>query len=576
MNSDKKATKPYNQKSLRLWPGVTALILQWLIRFVIPIVIPGDTSVMIGIFGGLVGGLFILVWWAFFSRALLFDRLSAILLMVIALFITSQLIHESIATGGQGMMFPIVSVPILCLAFVIWAIASQNLSISLRRLWMFVTIFIASGSWILLRSDGITGDFHPDLKWRWTKTHEEKLMIRTDDLITHFLDSTEINTETKWPGFRGPNRDGIVHGVRIETDWKTHPPVELWRKAIGPGCSSFAVKGPIFYTQEQRGEDEIVSCYNLKNGELIWKHNDKARFWDSHAGAGPRSTPTIQDSLLYTLGATGILNVLKIDDGSVVWSRNAATNINDTIPGWGYASSPLVVDSVVIVAISGTIVAYDIATGEHLWTGPRGGENYSSPHLVTIDGIKQVLMMSQFAATSFAPANGKILWEHPWEGGAIIQPAMTENGDLLISEGYKKGIHRITVSKVNEEWNIKEHWMTTKIRPDFNDLVVHKGYIYGFEGLSLACLDLKDGSRKWKSGRYGGQILLLADQNLLLVLTEKGELILVEAVPDQFKEFAKIPAIKGKTWNHHVLVDDILLVRNTQEMVAFQLSMANW
>jgi hypothetical protein len=184
-------------------------------------------------------------------------------------------------------------------------------------------------------------------------------------------------------------------------------------------------------------------------------------------------------------------------------------------------------------------------------------------------------MMSINATSSFAPNDGEILWERKWEEAAIVQPAMTANGDILISEGYKKGMHRITVSQNSGEWSIKERWKTSKLRPDFNDFVIHKDYIYGFEGLSLTCIDVIDGNRKWKTGRYGGQLILLADQDLLLVLTEKGGLMLVEANPDKFMKLAQYPAIEGKTWNHPVLVDDILLVRNTQEMAAFRLALAD-
>jgi outer membrane protein assembly factor BamB len=235
----------------------------------------------------------------------------------------------------------------------------------------------------------------------------------------------------------------------------------------------------------------------------------------------------------------------------------------------------LVVDDVVVVAATGKLVAYDLATGNPRWFGPDGGDSYSSPHLLTIDGVKQILLMSGIGATSIAPADGKLIWEYPWPRETrIVQPALTDDGDVLISAGGRKGMRRIAVGLGAEGWKIEERWTSSRLRPDFNDFVVHKGHAFGFEGPSLACIDIEDGKRKWKGGRYGGQLLLLADQDLLLVLSEKGELALVRAAPDQFTELARFPAIEGKTWNHPVLVGDVLLVRNAQEMVAFRLLLA--
>jgi outer membrane protein assembly factor BamB len=304
------------------------------------------------------------------------------------------------------------------------------------------------------------------------------------------------------------------------------------------------------------------------------------RFWDSHAGAGPRSTPTLSGGRVYTFGATGILNALDARDGAVVWSRQAAADTDATVPGWGFASSPLVVDDLVIVAVGGVFAAYDLATGDPRWVGPGppGGENYSSPHLLTINGIEQVLLMNATGATSLDPASGTVLWEHAWPGAPIVQPAQTADGDLVISTAGASGalgLRRLGVAHGHGGWTIEERWTSTGLKPYFNDFVVHEGQAFGFDGSILAGIDLNDGARMWKGGRYGhGQLLLLPDQDLLLVLTERGELALVEAVSDGFTELTRFPAIEGKTWNHPVLVGDVLLVRNDREMAAFRLPLA--
>jgi outer membrane protein assembly factor BamB len=187
--------------------------------------------------------------------------------------------------------------------------------------------------------------------------------------------------------------------------------------------------------------------------------------------------------------------------------------------------------------------------------------------------------MSGHGATSVAPADGTLLWEYPWPSVLpIVQPALTSDGDVLMSvAGAAEGIgmRRIAVAQGPGGWTIHERWSSVGLKPYFNDFVVHHGHAFGFDGSILACIDLQDGKRKWKGGRYGyGQLVLLPDQDLLLVLSEQGELALVRATPDQFTEVARFPAIEGKTWNHPVLAGDILLVRNGQEMAAFQLSPA--
>ncbi|PYP87769.1 MAG: hypothetical protein DMF61_08975 [Blastocatellia bacterium AA13] len=611
------STPPTNEltsrKPLRIWPALLAAVLIVLGRFVIPVFAP-DLFV-VGLIGALAGALIVLVWWLFFSRAPWVERIAAPVVMAAALFATSRVIHPSIVNGMMGMMFPIFSIPIVCLALAVWAVAARRLSSGPRRASMVVAIALASGAFTLLRTGGINGEGISDLHWRWVKTPEERLLAQandepetlpsipatvntpdkpipspahseatpdttTPDTTTKPSDKQPIATEARaiWPGFRGPNRDSVVRGVRIETDWSKSPPVELWRRKIGPGWSSFAVRGDLCYTQEQRGNDELVSCYNVTTGKPIWRHHDAARFWESNAGAGPRSTPTLSNGRVYTFGATGIVNALDGNNGAVIWSRNAASDTGAKLPGWGFASSPLVVNDMVIVAASGRLAAYEIASGNPRWMAPAGGGSYSSPHLMTIGGIAQVLLLSGNGVKSVAPSDGAVLWEHAWSGVPMLQPARTPDGDLLIMTGDMSGgagTRRIAVAHGSGGWTVDERWTSSGLKPYYNDLVVHKGHAYGFDGSILSCIDLQDGKRKWKGGRYGhGQLVLLPDQDLLLVLSEEGELALVAATPDQFTEIARAPAIEGKTWNHPVLVHDILLVRNGEEMAAFRLALA--
>ena len=577
----------------------------------LPVLVPEQAGT--AILAGIVGTLAVAIWWLFLSRAAWSERLGAIVFMIVAVAVTSRLVHESVANGMMGFMLYVFAAPVLSLALVAWAVASRSLSTGPRRVSMAAAILIVCGALTIVRTNGLTGDAVSDFEWRWTPTAEQRLLTRaTDEPLDAPRGGTAANppenrfpippsetattpvptiaetfeklappdaTGVSWPGFRGLSRDGVLRGVRIETDWARTPPVELWRRPIGPGWSSFAVAGDRFFTQEQRGDDETVSAYNMKSGEPVWRHRDAARFWESNAGAGPRATPTLSNGRVYTLGATGILNALDARDGSVIWSRNAATDTGTTVPDWGIASSPLVVGDVVITATAGSLAGYDVATGKPRWLGPKDGWGYSSPHLATIDGVAQIVLVNGPGVVGVSPSDGALLWRHAWGSDSIVQPVMLADGDLLIGSGSglaaNTGVLRVNVAKAAGGWLVKERWTSTALKPYFNDFVVHQGHAFGFDGSILACIDLQDGTRKWKGGRYGhGQMVLLADQNVLLVLSEDGELALVSATPDKFAEIARVPAIEGKTWNHPVLAGDVLLVRNSEEMAAFRLSVA--
>jgi len=564
----------------RLWPAWSLVAVQWTVWHAVPAIWP--ESLLFGTLAGLGCGLVLLGWWLLFSRVPWLDRLGAIALMIFAVFATRRFVHPSIANGMMGMMLPFTSVPLLSLALVWLLTVTRRSSSAWRRTALIAGIALAAASLTLVRTGGLTGEGVSDLHWRWSPTPEERLLRQV--AAKPALARPEAappapsrgRTPAGWPGFRGPARDGVVRGARIKTDWSSSAPVELWRRPVGPGWSSFAVEGDFFYTQEQRGEDELVTCYRLATGEPVWRHADAARFWESNGGAGPRGTPTLGHGRVYAGGATGLLNALDARTGSVVWSRNAASDTGRKIPGWGFASSPLLVGDAVIVATAGVLAAYDAATGAVRWIGPKGGFGYSSPHRLEIAGVEQVVLLNGTGALAVAPAGGAVLWQHEWKSDGIVQPALLTGNDLLIGSGsglgVKSGLQRVAVAKRPAGWTLEERWTSKGLKPYFNDFVVHAGHAYGFDGSSLACIELAKGERRWKGGRYGhGQLLLLADQELLLVLSEKGAVALVAATPGQFTELARRPTLEGKTWNHPVLAGDILLVRNDHEMAAFRL-----
>jgi outer membrane protein assembly factor BamB len=618
-NRDRKGVAMTLTRPLRLRSGVILAIILVIARYLVPVIAPDAEIaemplVVLAMLSGVLCGVAIVIWWLLFSRAPWPERLGAVVLMILGVFVTRLVVHESIRGGHMGMMVVLYSVPVLALALVAWAVLTHRMPDAIRRATMVAAIVLACVPFTLIRTGGVIGS-SSELHWRWTPTPEERLLAEAkaepvaaapspapapaverpaaavsapkpvDAMPPTPKDESPAPAGAEasiaeWPGFRGPNRDGVIRSVRINTDWLASPPAEIWRKPIGPGWSSFAVRDDLLYTQEQRGEEELVSCYKVSTGEPVWRHRNSVRFYESNAGAGPRGTPTIAGNRVYAMGATGIVNALNARTGGKIWSRNAATDTGKPIPDWGIASSPLVVNDVVILAVDGQLIAYDAATGNQRWVGQSGGAGYSSPHLVTIDGVSQALLMRGSRTISVAPADGTLLWDHTAGPPAtsIVQPALTAEGDVLIAGGDAMGgtgMRRLALTHGPDRWTVEERWYSRDLKPYFNDFVVHKGYAYGFDGSILSSIDLADGARKWKGGRYGaGQMLLLADQDLLLITSEDGELALVSATPDKFTELARVPALNGKTWNHPVMVRDILLVRNGEEMVAFKLSLA--
>src|SRR5687767_14499829 len=484
--SIERSSESLSSRPLRLWPGVVIVALQWLARFGIPIVAPDQT--MYAVIGGFAGFFAIAVWWLFFSRAAWFDRIAAIVLMIAAMAATFPFLDVSLATGAMGMIFPMLAIPGICLAFVIWAVVSRSWSIGVQRATMVAAIVAACAVWTMVRTGGFTGAFDNDLSWRWTPTAEDRVLALGDDApppapiavappatpsasatpnatpaaaVAEALKSDErpmavpaaesVNASLDWPGFRGRDRDGLVRGVRIATDWSASPPKELWRRPIGPGWSSFSVHGDVFYTQAQRGEEEIVAAYRVSTGAPVWKHRDAARFWESNAGPGPRGTPTVSNGRLYSFGATGILNVLDEATGRRIWTRNVSTDSNVKVPDWGFSSSPVLIDDLVIVAAAGKLVAYDLATGAQRWMGADRGQGYSSPQVLNIHGVPQIVLLDAKGATSVSPADGTPLWDlavtSSGMAAPIVQPAMTTDGDLLITAGDISGVHRFEIGR---------------------------------------------------------------------------------------------------------------------------------
>jgi outer membrane protein assembly factor BamB len=568
---------------LRLWPGVVLLTLQWMIVLAAGLLVPmGPGQFMVTFLTPVVTTMLIIGWWLFASRLSWSDRLTVVAVYAVAAMATTWFCRGSF----PGMALLMYAIPTATTVWVGWLLASYYLHWSIRRTGLIVVLIAAWGFFTLIRFQGVSGAMSGEFAWRWASTAEEKLLaeLKAAGPKSQPVQAVAANTTLSlepgdWPSFRGPERDGRLTGVTIETDWSKNPPKEVWRHRIGPGWSSFAVVGTRLFTQEQRGEEELVVCYHTDTGEELWKHEDQVRFSEDVAGPGPRATPTFDGGKVYALGANGKLNCLDAITGKALWTRDVVADTGAKVPQWGLSSSPLVVEGIVAIFAGApkgkSVAAYKIETGEPAWTAGEGEISYCSPQLSSIDGVAQILIATNAGLTAFRPASGEILWHHSWpheDLARVVQPAVLMGGDVLLGTGMGIGTRRIHVEHKEQDWTTKEVWTSRAIKPYYNDMVVHEGHLYGFDSNVFMCVNLEDGRAGWKARGYGnGQVLLLADQGLLLILSEQGDVALVEANPKSHKELGRFKAIEGKTWNHPVVAHGKLFVRNGEEVACYQL-----
>lgn len=453
---------------------------------------------------------------------------------------------------------------------------------------------------------GWQGDMWPDIGLRGSTkpvVHYAEVKEKTLDQPLEFPTAATANPGEEspsedpavvgYPGFLGADRTGVVRNVKLARDWQAHAPKELWRKPVGLGWSAFAVQGKFAVTQEQRGPQEAVVCYDLLDGRELWVHLDEAHFQEAMGGNGPRATPTISGGQVFALGATGVLNCLEGATGKVVWTTNILADASARNIMWGMSGSPLVYDKLVVVNPGGlagaSVVAYDRATGKPVWKAGSGQAGYSSPTLATVCGLKQVVVFNGPGIEAYAAADGAALWSFPWVTNNsqminVSQPIVLA-GDkakqqVFIASGYGKGCALLEVSRENPEaepqatdkFSVQEVWANRQLKAKFTNTVARNGYVYGLDEKILCCLELATGEKKWKerAGQYDyGQIILVEDD--ILVQAESGEVALVEATPERFHEWTRFQPLTNKTWNNPALAGRYLLVRNDREAACYEL-----
>jgi outer membrane protein assembly factor BamB len=470
-------------------------------------------------------------------------------------------------------MVAMVGLPVLAL----WFLFFSGLRWRTRFVTLGLALLILAAIGGSVQIDGFSGEMVPQFRWRWRPAHDYEL----SEARAAEGESSRIvlrgGARRDFSQFLGPNGRNAVDGIRLARDWSKQQPRLLWRQSIGAGWSAFATAGNYAVTQEQRGELELVTCYEIQTGRLCWTHEDQARFSETLGSDGPRATPTIVDGRVYAMGATGILNCLDGATGKRIWSHDVLSDVQHKNLVWGKSCSPLVFEDVVVVSLGDTaapsLAAYTGDSGRLLWRAGHDKASYATPIYTTLAEREQIVVVNQTSVSAHDPTYGDVIWEYPWPGdfAKCSQPVPIGDDRVFISAGYGIGCALLEVTPAGGSLSVKELWADKRrMKTRFTNVSVRDGHVYGLDDGILGCLELATGAQKWKGGRYGhGQVLLVDD--LLLVVTEVGEVVLVEAVPSGHHELGRFAAITGKTWNGPALSGQYLLVRNAQEAACYEL-----
>lgn len=473
------------------------------------------------------------------------------------------------ASSTQARVVPTLKILVLVSAgLLLWALLFSRLPVRVR-LSLLLSVLVAGLIFLsMFRITGVTGDAVPVVEWRW---HEAEFRdpASVTPAVAGGVDRYDYHQ------FYGPGRDSTLAGPRLARDWKAHPPVELWRREVGEAWSSFAILDGAAVTQEQRGDLETVVRYDLESGRQVWVHSDRVALVTTVGGRGPRATPTIVDRRVYSLGATGILNCIELETGRVVWSRDVVEENDVRLADYGLPSSPLVVGDLVVIQLAQaerSLLAYRRSNGKLVWRAGTDVGSYSSPILATLAGMRQILVVNKRSIAGHLPESGRLLWQEDWpEGGdKVTPPLLVEPNRVLVSAGYGAGSRLLQIRAQPGGLRSEEVWRSPRLKSKFASMALHQGTVYGLDDGVLTALDLATGQRRWKKGRYGhGQMILVGD--VLLIQTEQGAVVLVEASPDEHRELARLDALDGKTWNPPALAGRLLLVRNNREAACYEL-----
>jgi outer membrane protein assembly factor BamB len=465
----------------------------------------------------------------------------------------------------------------------IWFLFFSGFHIATKLLGVVLVAAGVGGFIYSIREVEFTGSMAPKFTFIWEPERfgaPDALPATGSELV-----SADVTVSLDdFPRYRGAAADGVAPPTPMPTDWATHPPKIVWRKPVGDGHSGFAVAGKVAITLEQRGDEEAVVCYDRANAKPLWSHAYSAHFQHtkSMGGGGPRSTPTIADGDVYSLGAVGDLVCLDAATGKPRWSVNILTDNGAKNIEWAMTGSPLLVGTMVVVNPGinpqdnkkQAVAAYDRKTGKKVWAAGDKPAGYSSPRLGTLDGMEQILLFDGGGLAGIDPKDGKELWRHSWTTFSdmnIIQPLVLPGDKVFISSELANGCTLLHVHKKGNAWAADVVWQNREMAAKFANPVYVANHLYGLHNGRLCCLNAETGKRQWKGENIGSGQLLLSG-NHLIVQTEEGEVVAAAAEPSGYQEIGRLKVFTDRTWNTPALAGGRLYLRNHKEMACVDLN----
>ncbi len=375
----------------------------------------------------------------------------------------------------------------------------------------------------------------------------------------------DASNAADWHQWRGPNRDGISTEKGWVSVWPEGGPKVLWKTSVGVGYSTVSVSGGRVYTMGNAEKIDTVYCLDANTGDEVWKYSYRCAT-ESGGHPGPASTPTVDGKYVYTLSREGHFFCFDADSGKVIWSKHVK-DFGAKSPEWDFASSSLASGKMIIVDV-GITLALDKSTGNLIWKTKDYGDawniknyggGYSSPFAFQLNGSQRLAVFNSSGLVILNPENGQELLLQPWKTSYNVN-AVTPiiSGDkVFISSGYNVGCALVQVSgdKPTVIWQNKD------MRNHFNSCVLWEGHLYGFDESELKCLDFQTGEVKWSQKGLGKGSLMLADGKLI-IMGDKGDLVIAEASPEGFKEISRAKVLSGLCWTVPVLSGGKLYCRN--------------